>query len=238
MNRRLERNYEGAEVLNTILKRAGCELSDEDVRAEFLCALEEGTQAAEIIPLLWEQEPRFKSAEEARRCFANLFGLWDELSAVINADLIQLPEQDPDAPLREEIVDQAWRRLDELSDQDYRRARDRFDNVQSDLDGFLMRALTGISDAGLELALDLAFEMWFITEAARGAAPSLSLSDLLTAHAALDDPEPEPEPALAGLVTATLWEQAAEATQPLAEEEIPVIERALRAVRRRLAAKR
>lgn len=235
MSQRLERHYEGPEALNALLKATRCPLSDEDVRAEFLCALEEGTQAAEIIPLLWEQEPRFKDPAEARRCFSNLFGLWDEISAALNSDLIQIPEQDPSAPLLPLVVDQAWRKLDGLSDQDYLRARDRFDNVQSDLGGFLFEALSGVSDVGLELATDLTFELWFITDAVRGAAPSLTLTGLRAAHAALDDPEPEPEPALASLVTTTLWEQAAEAEHALPEEEIPVIERALRAIRRLLA---
>ncbi len=235
---RLPRVYEGPDVLGPLLEESGCALSVDDVIDEFACALEEGTPAGEIVPLLWELEPRFRDSAMAKRTFQNLFGLWDAVDAELSAEhgpLVDLGELDPDAPLSGRQVDRASARLAELDDGGWRKARDRFDNHQSDLATFVFECLAEHDPIAIETALDLTFETWWILEHSRGAerVPRASRAALSAAFAAEDDGG-EPEPGLAGLATAALWEQAADEQRPLAEASIPLAERALKAVRRAL----
>jgi len=234
--KRLEHRYEGPEVLARLLERSGCELSVDDVRDEFECAVEEGTRASELIPLLWELEPRFSNPSAARRTFANLFGLWDIIARDAVGELV-MPEQDPDAPLGADLVKRAWHALYDLAPAELRRARDRFDNRQSDLAAFVNERLVTAGEVAQEAALDLAFECWFIAERIRGEGrlSHLGRAGLEAALASHDPAEAEPEPALAALITATLWERTADETRPLPEADIPAVERVLRAVRAALA---
>ncbi len=233
--KRLQRTYEGPEALTELLETSGCELSVDEVVEEFGCAVEEGTQAAEIIPLLWELEPQFADADAARRTFSNLFGLWDEVAKGQTEGLVLLPELDPNAPLTPAFVERAWMRLDELPDPDVARLRDTFDNVQADVGAFVFEQLQSLGDLAVGTALELAFELWWLCLEARGEVRPITRATLTAAHAEPDDPESEPEPALAGLVTTTLWEQAAHDEAPLPEDAIPRLERALRALRHALA---
>lgn len=239
---RLPRIYEGPDVLAPLLAQSGCELTVDDVVEEFACALEEGTPAGEIIPLLWEVEPRFPDPAAAKRTFQNLFGLWDAVDAELTAEhgpLVDLGELDPDAPLSARQVDRASARLDGLDDRAWRKARDRFDNHQSDVATFVFEQLAAHPDVVASTATDLAFETWWILEDARGGAavPRASRAALTAGFEAEDDGG-EPEPGLAGLVTAALWEQAADEQDPLPETSIPLAERALKAVRRALVPRR
>ncbi len=222
-------------MLERLLGQSGCELTMEEVVSEFACALEEGTQASEIIPLLWELEPRFASPAEARRTFANLFGLWDDLAQEAMGDLVQIPGLDPSAPLTPAFTDHAWRRLEQTAEADVQRDRDRFENSQSDVGAFVCEQTSNLGEVATESALELAFETWWLLREARGEIPAATRAVLAAAHAEPDDPDSEPEPALGDLVSVTLWEQAAEDERPLPEEAIPAVERLLRAVRRVLA---
>ncbi len=235
MMKRLPREYEGPERLAELLGTSGCELTLEEVIDEFACAVEEGTQAAEIIPLLWEAEPKFASAAAARRTFANLFGLWDEVAEGQTGELLPLPALDPTAPLTPAFVERAWQRLEDQDDRALARDRDAFDNVQADVGAFVFEQTQQLGDLAVGVALDLAFELWWLCREARGEVASIPRVTLVAAHAEPDDPESEPEPALARLVTTTLWEQAAESEAALPEDTIPRIERVLRALRHALA---
>lgn len=236
---RLPRIYEGPDVLAPLLEASGCELTVDEVVDEFACALEEGTPAGEIIPLLWELEPRFPDPATAKRTFQNLFGLWDAVDRELTAEhgpLVDLGELDPDAPLSSRQVDQASGRLDALAEKDWRKARDRFDNHQSDVATFVFERLAETDPVVIETAIDLAFETWWILEQSRGKerVPRASRAALTAGWDAEDDGG-EPEPGLAGLATAALWEQAADEDRPLPEAAIPLAERALKAVRRALS---
>lgn len=236
MPKRLERAYEGPEVLARLLKASGCKLSVDEVQEEFLASLEEGTPAAEMLPLLWEAEPRFKTPELARQTFANLFGLWDVVAAEMGGDE-ETPEQDPDAPLSPVFVDRAWLELDGLSDKELSRARDRFDNVHHDLAVWTFERLREASPLAQELAMDLAFETFWLCERARGEkrVPRATREALDKAFRDADRLAEETEPALASLVSSTVWEQAADEENPLPEADIPAIEAVLRAARQVLA---
>jgi hypothetical protein len=234
--KRLERKYEGPQVLDALLRESGCELTDEDVRAEFEAALEEGTPANEIVELLWEAEPRFASPEQARRTFSNLFGLYDAMANEAAAELVVLEEESPDPaqPLRASFVDRAWALLDELPRPELKRADDRFDNLQADVAAFLFETLSAaeVGEVALEVAEDLAFQTWWLLTHARGpeSVARPSLRDLKKART--DELGEETEPALADFVSATLWEAAADEERPLPEADIPAVESALRTVRR------
>ncbi len=235
MSKRLERRYEGTEVLAELLSTSGCELTVEEVVEEFVCAVEEGTQAAEIIPLLWELEPKFATPETARRTFSNLFGLWDDIAKGQTGDLVELGLLDPSAPLTPAFVERAWQKLEALDDAQTARARDSFDNVQADVGAYVFEQTQPLGEIATTTALDLAFELWWLCQEARAEVPPVTRAALVSAHAEPDDPESEPEPALASLVTTTLWEQAAEEQDGLPEDAIPQVERVLRALRRALA---
>jgi hypothetical protein len=238
--KRLERKFEGPEVLAKLLADSGCELTVDDVAAEFDAALEEGTPANEVIDLLWEIEPRFKSPDVARRTFSNLFGLYEQMAQDMAAELVTLEEeqaQDPAKPLRADFVDRAWAELDDLARPELKRAHDRFDNREADVAAFLFETLSAadVGEPGLEAAEDLAFQTWWLCARARGvdSVPRPSLKELKAAHH--QEHADEPEPALADLVHATLWELAADDERPLAEADIPAIDAALQTVRRLLS---
>lgn len=230
---RIERVYEGPEVLGPLLVASGCELSVDEVVDEFMAALEEGSVQGEIIPLLWELEPRFADPGTARRTFGNLFGLWDAVERELElGGEVALGELDPDAPVAARVVDRVWAKLDSLDERAWRRARDRFDNHQADVATFVFERLVGEEAVVIETALDLAFESWWILEDVRGASgvPRASRGALVGAFEAEHDGV-EAEPGLAGLATAVLWEQAADEERPLPEGAIEGVERVLKAVR-------
>jgi len=227
---RLPREFEGPEVLGELLAASGCELTVEEVVDEFECAVEEGTPGHEIIGLLWELEPAFESPTAARRTFSNLFGLWDRVAAGAVADLIQLPELAAAGPISPAHAEHAWRAFDRLSDRDQASARDQFDNGQDAVVAFVMEHLGSASEAALSTALELAFETWWIIHRLREATGRTDRTEL-TALLEAETPPAEPEPALAGLTVVSLWERAADDETPLPEDEIPLIESVIRAVR-------
>jgi hypothetical protein len=229
-NNRLQRHFEGPEVLGGLLADSGCELTLDEVIDEFECAVEEGTPGHEVVSLLWEREPRFPTPAAARRTFSNLFGLWDQVATGAIADLVQLPELAAKGPITAAHADRAWREYDAMSARDQTRARDRFDNAHSEVVAFLTGRLAQASAVAMEAALELAFETWWISQKVR-AHPRLASYAELVDIVERETPEPEPEPALAGLVTVSLWERAAEDEAPLSEDEIPVVEAVIHAVR-------
>ena len=78
-----------------------------------------------------------------------------------------------------------------------------------------------------------AFETWWILDQLRGSDGCVRAQrkDLHAAYLALEETHDEVEPALAVLAASGLWEQAADDENPLPEDSIPSIERALKAIR-------
>jgi hypothetical protein len=172
--------YEGPEVLSALLARAGSPHGAEEVAAAFARAAKVGEPRSAVIPALFPDEPRFGSPEEARRLYANLFGLWDRVAAGRGAhdDAPEVvPEAPPVPPLPErgsvpgellpaDVVDAGWRNLAAAAPRELQRRRDRFANVQPDLVAWL--EATPLPDAGAAAALELAFEAWAMLDQAFG----------------------------------------------------------------------
>ncbi len=143
--------YEGPEVLTALLAQAGSPYDAEEVAERFALARAEGDDRSEAIPALFEEEPRFPSPDEARRLSANLFGLWDRVAAGLgaadDAPEVAQPRRAPAAApdrgslagdrLTPEFVEAMWKHVASLPEREARRLRDRFQNVQPDLAGWL-----------------------------------------------------------------------------------------------------
>ena len=160
--------YEGPEVLTALLARAGSPHEAGEVAEHFRVASAAGEPRADVIPSLFPEEPRFESPEAAHRLYANLFGLWDRVAAGlgIDADEPVLVEA-PVAPERGSVdgrvltpafVEACWRWMASLPEREVSRLRDRFQNLQPDLDAWLSEV--ELPETGGLAAHDLAFETW------------------------------------------------------------------------------
>lgn len=164
--------YEGPEVLGALLERAGSPYDVDEVAARFTAAVAAGEPRAAVIPSLFEEEPRFATPEDARRLYANLFGLWgriaegrgphDDAPMVLDA-----PPEPPPMPERgsvagssppADVVDGTWRRLAAASEREVARLRDRFANTQPDLGAWLGELALG--DSAASALHELTFETW------------------------------------------------------------------------------
>ncbi len=160
--------YEGPDVLTELLARAGSPHEAGEVAEHFRAASAAGEPRSDVIPALFPEEPRFASPDEARRLYANLFGLWDRVAAGLGADVDEpVAAERPAAPDRGAVdgrvlppafVEQAWRWLAALPERESSRLRDRFQNVQPDLDAWLSEV--DLPEVGGIAAHDLAFETW------------------------------------------------------------------------------
>lgn len=215
--------YEGPEVLAALLRAAGSPHSTDEVAALFRRAQAAGEDRSAVIPTLFPREPRFASPDEARRLYANLFGLWARLAAGLGTH-DDAPEVVPEAPpvpeppergsvpgrvLPPALVDAVWRALAAAPAREAQRLRDRFQNVQPDLAAWL--DAVPLPDAGAAAAQDLVFEAWAMMDRAFG--DRLRAVEWRDVRALTDAPPPvaETQPALA--------EYAAEQLDLLADED-------------------
>jgi hypothetical protein len=208
--------YEGPDVLNTLLARAGSPHGVEEVAAMFRRALAANEPRASVIPGLFPDEPRFDSPDGARRLYGNLFGLWARLAAGLGLHEEQpevVPETSPLPPLPErgshegdelstEIVDAVWRHLAAASPRELQRRRDRYANVQPDLAAWLDAA--PLPESGALGAADLAFETWAMFDQAYG--ERLDAVDFATLRSLEKEPPAleSSQPALAAYVAEQL----------------------------------
>lgn len=231
--------YEGPEVLTELLRRAGSSVPAEEVAERFAQAQAQGADRSEVIPGLFDEEPRFQSPDSAKRLYANLFGLWARVEAGLGP-WDDAPEVTPEAPappplpprgafngneLCPELVEAVWKHLAALPDREQQRMRDRFSNAQPDLSAWLEQV--DLPEGGGLAAIDLAFETWAMFDTAFGErlAP-VEWKDLKALEAEPPPVESE-QPALADYV--------AEALDTLAEEA-PELDASERAQVERLAA--
>lgn len=229
----LSRRWDGPEVLDPLLRRAGARVDARGVIARLTTALAEGLAAGEVIPGFFEGEPRFGSPEEARLFFANVLGLWELLAAGTDPEtlLAASAASDPAAPpppeapppelparglvdgpeLPEEWVEQAWRALDGEPERDRRRRADRFENAQSELSQWPALA-EGLSEPARDRLTRLGFELWAIFDLAVGERLSfVTIEALLQSRASEASLR---QPALALHVARSLDEWEASDEQP------------------------
>jgi len=218
--RGIEPSYEGLEVLSTLLARSGCAHDADGVIERFRLAHAAGESRSDVIPALFSEEPRFASPDDARRLYANLFGLWDRIAsgatiskevAATQGVLAPLPPRGGarGVQLTNSIVEAVWKHLDALSVRGRRRWRDRFEGAQPDLVAWV-EALPLPGEVVLA-ACDLAFETWAMFDVAFGDRAGRVHYRELRALEAEPPPLEATQPALAWYV--------AEALDLLAEED-------------------
>ncbi|HSN14427.1 MAG TPA: hypothetical protein VLT61_07325, partial [Anaeromyxobacteraceae bacterium] len=140
--------YEGPEVLDALLAKAGSPFDVEEVAQRFTEAVAADERRSAVIPSLFEDEPHFAAPEDARRLYANLFGLWARIASGRGVRDDDAPEAVPEPaappPLRErgtcpgssppsDVVEAMWRQLAAAPERELRRLHDRFTNAQPEL---------------------------------------------------------------------------------------------------------
>ncbi len=173
-DRAFVRRFESGDVLDALLPVSGSRLSAADVLKLMRQGLSQHRSASEVIPTLFEGEPRFPDPAIARRLYQNLLGLWDLLESGQFVAL-DAPEQvapprpkattpgpfPPDGPDRQ-FVENAWRHLEELDKRGRDRLQHSFENRQDSLLVFLEEQ--GLSDTGFDCARQLVFELFVMIE--------------------------------------------------------------------------
>jgi hypothetical protein len=208
--------YEGPEVLDALLLRAGSPHAASEVAAIFGRAIAAGEPRGSIIPTLFPDEPRFASPEEARRLYGNLFGLWARLQAGLGPhddapDVVPEPPPPPPLPdrgvasgtaLPNDLVEAVWKHLAAVAPREVARRRDRYMNVQPDLAAFLDDV--ALPEAGAAAATDLCFEAWAMFDQAFG--ERLGAVEWKALRALYKEPPPlmATQPALAAYATEAL----------------------------------
>jgi hypothetical protein len=208
--------YEGPEVLSALLARARSPNATEDVVVVFQRALRADEPRSAVIPTLFTSEPHFAGPDDARRLYANLFGLWDRLASGVGAhddapEVVPEPAGPPPLPERgsipgeilpPDVVEAVWQHLAAAPPRDAQRRRDRFMNVQPDLAAWLDAA--PLPDAGALAAQDLAFEFWCMFDQAFG--ERLGVVEFRELQALEREPPPleSVQPALAAYVAEQL----------------------------------
>jgi hypothetical protein len=221
------RHFEGAPVLDELLQLAGASHDTLTVLAHLRQAHAEGRSSQEVIPSLFEHEPRFESPELARRLFQNLLGLWDLVREGKSVRLEDGPR--PPRPKKEKVepprpfapsepdtafVEAAWRYLED-DEKARTRLHDAFENKQDPLVGELDAA--GLTDEGYAVARHLLFELHAMLEL--GWPQGLAS----VAPEAMEDPGTEAlpvPPALTAYADEALFEAEQDEEHPLSPEEL------------------
>lgn len=182
----LPRIYEGVDVLDRMLERAGAEVDGAGAISRLAAALAERKVASEVIPDLFPQEPRFGGPEEAMRLYGNLLGVWDLLGmgrdpkelAALRTPPPPAPEEDEEEEaasagpsvelpprgtvagdvLPFEVVEGTWQKIADLPARERTRRQDRYMNLQPELAEWA-RTLDGLSGVGQETLEYLCFEI-------------------------------------------------------------------------------
>jgi hypothetical protein len=233
-------HFEGAQTLDGLLELAGSPCDSAEVLARMRAAHAEGRAHGEVIPTLFEGEPRFASPELARRLFQNLLGLWDLVEEGRPVRLEEGPRPprpkkvkptppQPFAPGEpgSEFVEAAWRYLED-DEKERTRRRHSFENRQDALLGVLDAA--GLTDEGYAAARFLLFELHAMLEL--GWPPGLARVDPAELESEGTEAPPVPE-ALAAYAGEALFEAEQDEEHPLSAEELA---RVRTLVRRGLAA--
>ena len=214
-------------MLDELLQLAGSPHDSYTVLQQMRQAQAEGRSSGEVLPGLFEGEPRFGSPELAQRLFQNLLGLWDQVAegrpirlegeerpARVKKEKAVAPEPFAPGEPAAAFVEAAWRYLE-----DDEKARTRlnhaFENKQDALLGALDGA--GLTDEGYAVARYLLFELFAMLELGwpQGVAS--------VAPEAMEDPGMEALPvpeALTAYADEALFEAEQDEEHPLSPEEL------------------
>lgn len=170
-----QHHFEGPEVLAELVAAAGCTLTVEEIAERFKQAQADSEPAGEVIPTLFEGEPRFADPFMAQLTFQNLLGLWDLLAQgkPMPRQKVERPprakkpepvdpgefeEEGPDA----DWMDAAWQYLDDIGEKGRTRMQHAFENRQDALLTHLDEV--GLSDDGYLVARQLLLELHSMIE--------------------------------------------------------------------------
>jgi hypothetical protein len=208
--------YEGPEVLTALLASAGSPYAAEEAAERFARAQRAGEGRSEVIPALFQDQPRFASPADARRLYANLFGLWERIAAGLGP-VDDAPEVAPEPPplpplpprgslegaqLTPDLVESMWRHIASLPQRELRRLRDHFEGVQPNLLAWLDQV--PLPESGGLSASDLVFEAWAMFDQGFGERLDAVEWKDLTALEAEPPPLESAQPALAQYVAEQL----------------------------------
>ena len=236
----LGRVYEGAVVLQKLLGASGASVKVPEVIEVFKSAQAGHVEPDEAFPDLFDDEPRFTSAADARRLYANLFGLWDRVAAGGAIEPTGRPESkhreaapapEPMAPpLSAEFVEKAWKHLVDLSPKDMERWLHKWVNTQPELTEALQ--VEAVDDTAVADTADtLTFEVWAMVELAQTTRLRPVLMDEFLKELKSKD---VPEPAIEQYIEDALEEAKLDDEQPLSEEQAEKVGQMVRAAVRAL----
>jgi hypothetical protein len=235
--------FEGAPTLDGLLELAGSPATTAEVLERMQAAHAEGGSAREVIPTLFEEEPRFASPELARRLYQNLLGLWD---LVEEGRPVRLESDEPRPPRPKkvkpvaptpfapgepgpEFVEAAWRYLED-DPKARTRLHDAFNNRQDALLGALDGA--GLTDEGYAVAHHLLFELHAMLEL--GWPPGVASVDPAEVEGTKGTQAPAVPAALQAYADEALFEAEQDEEHPLPPEELarvrPLVQRGLAAL--------
>ncbi|QDE72273.1 hypothetical protein [Myxococcus xanthus] len=226
-----QRHFEGAQTLDGLLDLAGSGLDSAQVLERMRDARADGTPPSDVIPALFDEEPRFPSPEIARRLYQNLLGLWD---LVAEGKHVRLEDEarpprpkkvkaSAPAPFHPgtpsgEFVEAAWRYLE-----DDEKTRTRFTHAFENRQDALLGALdaAALTDEGYGVARHLLLELYAMLEL--GWPPGLTSIKPAVLEADTDAP-PVPQP-LKDYADEALFEAEQDEEQPLSSQELEVVRR-------------
>jgi hypothetical protein len=208
--------YEGPEVLAALLAKAGSPFDVDEVSGRFAVAIASGENRSAVIPSLFEEEPHFATPEDARRLYANLFGLWGRIAEGRGPhddapEVVPEPTPPPTLPERgtvsgcsppSDFVDGVWRMLAALPDRELRRLRDRFANTQPEVSAWLEEQ--PVADSAVAPIHELAFETWAMFDQCFGERLGVAAWDELRTLEREPPPLETEHPALATYVSEQL----------------------------------
>lgn len=231
----LPRHFEGRAQLAKLLAKAGSQVAPDEVAEGFALAQRDGLEPRDVIPELFEGEPRFDRPQDAAALYSNLLGLWDLVASGVKVDLAAPPPRekvpkprviDPPPPFEtapdQAWVEAAWRSLESQPEGELTRLGHSFENKQDALAQWLEQeaSAAGLSDTAFGIARDAVFELFALLQRGRqGGWPGVKARQL---EGAPDHPVP---PALSAFADEQLFELETDEALALDANEAATVRR-------------
>jgi hypothetical protein len=178
----LPRHFEGRAKLAKLLEKAGSVVAPDEVAEGFKQAQADKLEPADVMPALFDGEPRFEKPADARALYSNLLGLWDLVASGAQIDLAAPPPREkvpkakplpppppfagaPDAAW----VEAAWKSLESCGEGELEKLWHAFENRQDALVLWLESEAGSaqLSDAAYGATRDGCFELFAILHRGR-----------------------------------------------------------------------